>query len=228
MKFTPKVDLTVNGTGAAVVGVGDNVTLMARIHAASPSSDWPNGSITISDSTNGSLQFGSALITKDPRSNDGLATITTNAIPKGNYVLVATYGGDNQGFNYNGAQSNTVSLQVQAKVRHRPDLSIDAARGARNGTSLLVLLTVTNDGTDPAMNVTLNHIEVRALPGDEKVVLLAPIPPIMLGNLKPGQSTVLTLSLEVPAKVKTLRLHERGTLQDAKGKAREFNFDQVL
>ena len=228
VKFTPKVDLTVNGTGAAVVGAGDNVTFMVRIHAASPSSDWPNGSITISDSTNGSVQFGSALITKDPRSTDGLATITTNAIPKGNYVLVATYGGDNQGFNYNGAQSNTVSLQVQAKVRHQPDLSIDAARGARNGTSLQVLLTVTNDGTDPAKDVTLNHIAVRALPGDEKVVLLAPIPPIMLGNLKPGQSTVLTLTLHVPASVKTLRLRERGTVQDAKGKAREFNFDQVL
>ena len=231
VKFTPKVDLTVNGTTSAVVGVGDTVTFMARIHApASPSARFPNGTITITDSTNSSLQYGSAPITRDPKSTDGLATITTNGIAAGSYVLVATYGGDNGGVFYNGARSNTVSLQVQNKVGQpaQPSLSIDAARGARHGRSLQVLLTVTNDGTAPAADITLKHIAVRSLSGDQNVALLAPIPPIMLGNLKPGASTVLTLTLEVPASVKTLRLHERGTLQDAKGKAHEFSFDQAL
>jgi microsomal dipeptidase-like Zn-dependent dipeptidase len=126
VKFTPKVDLTVNGTTAAVVGVGDKVTFMARIHAASPSSHFPDGTLTITDSTNGSLQYGSAPITRDPKSTDGLVTITTNAIAAGSYVLVATYGGDNGGAFYNSARSNTVSLQVQAKVGQSPQPAINA------------------------------------------------------------------------------------------------------
>ena len=110
-KVTPKVDLTVNGSASGRVAIGATVKLVARIHAATcyPS---PDGSITISDSTNGAITYGSALITKAPNSNDGLATITNNGIPSGAYTLVATYGGDNQGRYYNGAQSNTVTLQV--------------------------------------------------------------------------------------------------------------------
>ena len=74
----------------------------------------PDGSITFSDSTNGSNTYGSANISKDPNSNDGLATITTTDMAAGRYSLVATYGGDNQGIYYNGARSNTVSLIVKA------------------------------------------------------------------------------------------------------------------
>jgi hypothetical protein len=94
---------------------------MARIHAAAcPPS--PNGSITISDSKNGAIQYGSALITKDPDSNDGLATITNDGIAAAAvpYILVAPYGGDNEGKYYNGAQSNTVSLDVKPKPGEPP------------------------------------------------------------------------------------------------------------
>ncbi|HEX8896385.1 MAG TPA: membrane dipeptidase [Terriglobales bacterium] len=114
VKVTPKVDLTVNGSTTATVFDGDRVTFVARIHAASPSSVSPNGSITISDRTNGTT-YGSGLITKDPNSNDGLATINAN-MPEGNYILVATYGGDDDSKYYNGAQSNTVSLEVKPKL----------------------------------------------------------------------------------------------------------------
>jgi hypothetical protein len=50
----------------------------------------------------------------------------------------------------------------------------------------------------------------------------------MLGNLKPGASTALTLKLEVPARVKSLRLNERGRFRDAEGKPHEFSLEQVL
>jgi hypothetical protein len=229
-KVTPRVDLSVNGAGTAVVAAGATVTFVARIHAASPTSQSPDGSITISDSTHGFIQYGSAPITKDPNSNDGLATITNPAIPVGSYVLVATYGGDNQGKYYNGAQSNTVSLQVQNKLGQspQPSLEIQATRGAHDDSSLQVLLTVTNDGTAPALGIDLRQIAVRSLSGNRKVELLAPTPPVMLGNLKPGKSTALTLELEVPANVKKLRLHEHGKFLDGKGKAYEFNLEQVL
>jgi hypothetical protein len=230
VKFTPRVELRANGTMAAVVAVGDRVRFEARIRAASPTSLPPDGSITISDSTNGAIRYGSAPITKDPNSNDARATIDNDAIPAGSYVLVATYGGDNQGKYYNGAQSNTVSLQVQTRLGQspQPSLAINATSGARHGRSLLVLLTVANQGTAPAVGITLRHIALRSLSGDEKVELLAPIPPVMVGNLKPGASTVLTLKLEVPATVNTLRLNERGTFRDAGGKAYELRLEQIV
>ena len=111
-KVTPTVDLTVNGSTSSTVSAGETVTFVARIHAA-PGYPWPTGSISISDSTNANSRFGSANIVKDLNSNDGLATITNAGIPAGSYTLVATYGGDNQGKYYNGAQSNTVSLTVK-------------------------------------------------------------------------------------------------------------------
>jgi microsomal dipeptidase-like Zn-dependent dipeptidase len=113
-KVTPKVDLSVNGSTSSTVSVGDTVTFMARVHAAACYPP-PNGSITISESTNGDIRFGSSPLSKDPNSNDGLATIKNSSIPVGSYTLVGTYGGDNDGKYYNGAQSNTVSLEVKAK-----------------------------------------------------------------------------------------------------------------
>jgi hypothetical protein len=114
-KVTPRVDLTANGSTSSTVSVGDTVTFLARIHAANcyPS---PDGSIAISDSSNGAKRYGSAFITKDPSSNDGLATIKNADIAEGDYTLVATYGGDNEGKFYNGTKSNTVSLTVEPKV----------------------------------------------------------------------------------------------------------------
>jgi hypothetical protein len=113
---TPTVDLTVNGSSAdATVSVGDTVTFGARIHAAA-NCPWPNGSITISDRSGNS--YGTVDNSKAPNSNDGLATITNSGIAVGSYTLVATYGGDGGNY-YNGAQSNTVSLQVKPKASRK-------------------------------------------------------------------------------------------------------------
>jgi microsomal dipeptidase-like Zn-dependent dipeptidase len=109
VKATPKVDLTVNGSTSSTVSVGSTVTFMARIHAAGSVS--PNGSITISDRKTGNICC-QGMISKDPNSNDGLATITSSGIPAGSHTLVAVYGGDNAATYYQGAQSNTVSLTV--------------------------------------------------------------------------------------------------------------------
>jgi uncharacterized protein YjbI with pentapeptide repeats len=113
---TPTVDLTVNGSSAgATVSVGDTVTFGARIHAAA-NCPWPNGSITISDRSGNS--YGTADNSKDPNSNDGVATITNSGMAAGSYTLVATYGGDGGNY-YNGAQSNTVSLEIKPRASRK-------------------------------------------------------------------------------------------------------------
>jgi microsomal dipeptidase-like Zn-dependent dipeptidase len=110
-KVTPQVELTVNGSTSSKVPVGAKVKFVTHILAVA-CYPTPDGSITISDSTNGAITYGSTLITKAQNSNDGIAIIVNFSIAAGSYTLVATYGGDNQGLYYNGAQSNTVTLQV--------------------------------------------------------------------------------------------------------------------
>jgi hypothetical protein len=206
------------------------VTFAARIHAAT-GDPWPTGSITISDSTNGAILYGSTNIHKDQNSNDGLATITNASIAAGNYTLVATYGGDNDGKYYNGAQSNTVSLTVNPTVGGPPpqaSLAIHAEAGARNGLMLLVSLTVTNNGTATASGITLNQIALRTLAGRGDAALFAPTIPVTVGNLRPGASTVLTLELQVPTTIRKLALSENGTLQDGGATVHQFSLGQVV
>lgn len=229
-KVTPIVDLTVNGSTSATVSAGAMVTFAARIHAVS-GYPVPTGSITISDSTDADNRYGSAIVTKDPNSNDGLAAITNSGMAAGNYTLVGTYGGDNEGKYYNGAQSNTVSLTVKPTLGGpppQPSLAIYATAGARNGLMLLVSLTVTNNGTAPASDITLNQIALRTLAGAGKAGLFAPSLPVTVGNLQPGASTVVTLELQVPTTLRKLALTENGTFQDAGGTVYQFSPGQAI
>jgi len=229
-KVTPTVDLTVNGSTSSTVSAGDTVTFAARIHAAT-GYPWPTGSITISDSTNANNRYGAVNITKDPNSHDGLATITNPGIGAGSYTLIATYGGDNEGKYYNGAQSNTVSLLVKPKLggpRPQPSLAIYARKGGRNGTLLLVTLSVTNNGTAPVSGIALNQIALRTLAGAGQASLFAPTVPVIMGELRPGASTVVTLELEVPTTIRKLALSENGTFQDGRGTVYQFSPGQVV
>ena len=214
---------------AATVSAGATVTFAARIHAA-PGYPWPTGSITISDSTNGEI-YGSADNVKDPNSNDGLATITNSGIAAGSYTLVATYGGDNQGKYYNGARSNTVSLTVKPSFGGpppKPGIAITAAAGALNGTLLPVFLTVMNNGTAPASGITLNQIALRTLAGTGQAAPFAPTLPVIVGELRPGASTVVTLELLVPTTIRKLALSENGTVQHTGGTEYQFSLGQVV
>lgn len=230
-RVTPIVDLTVNGSNSnATVAAGAPVTFEARVHAAS-GYPWPDGSITLSDSTNASNIYGSANIRKDPKSNDGLAKIVTTGIPAGSYSLVATYGGDNQGLYYNGARSNTISLTVSPGLGgpiSQPSLSFNAVAGGRTGARVPIFVTVTNNGTAPASAVTLNQIALNSLAGRGQVRLISPTLPLAIGALQPGESTVLNLVLRLPRTVESLSLVEIGTLQDSSGNVYHFSPGQVI
>ncbi len=115
-KVTPTVTLTVNGSNSATIQPGDIATFSVRIHAVA-GYPWPTGSITISDSTNADHRYGAGNLTKDPNSNDGIASVPIAWMTPGSYTLLATYGGDNEGKYYNGAQSNTVALKVSNPSR---------------------------------------------------------------------------------------------------------------
>ena len=230
-KVTPTVDLTVNGSNGATVSSGATATFIARIHAAA-GYPTPNGSITISDSASGST-YGSANISKDPSSNDGLATIPNSAIPKGTYSLVATYGGDNEGKYYNGARSNPVSLTVEGGlggVASQPRVTITAVAGQRSGqgTQLPVTLTVTNTGTVPVRGVTLSQITLSTLAGSGQATLLWPSAPITSGIILSGQSIFVNLRLDAPLTVRRLGLSENGVIQDIAENGSQFSMEQVV
>lgn len=229
-KVTPTVDLTANGATSITVTEGDSVTFVARVHAAS-GYPVPDGSVTISDSTNGANQYGSANVGKDPNSKDGLATIVTSGLAPGSYNLVGTYGGDNEGKYYNGARSNTVSVTVKPKEggpAAQPTLAISAAAGTRNGTLVPVSLTITNNSTVAADAITLNEVALRTLAGAGQAVLISPQMPLSVGSLQPGQSTVIALELQAPVAQLRFALTENGTLQDQSGTVYRFSFGQVI
>lgn len=102
-KVTPNVVLTVSPNPATV---GQTVTFTVKVEQTQ-GYPVPTGSVTISSSTNGNERYGNANLNAD-----GVGTVTYTGFEAHPYSLVATYGGDNQGLYYNGAQSNTVSLIV--------------------------------------------------------------------------------------------------------------------
>jgi hypothetical protein len=226
---TPKVDLTIDGGLSSTIQYGDTATFVARVHAA-PSYPWPNGSITISDSTNANIRYGSGVLVKDPNSNDGLATITNSALAVGSYSLVGTYGGDNEGKYYCGAMSNTVSLGIIPKLGGPPpqSIAIKAATGLRNGTQVSVFLTVTNTGATQANAIMLNQITFRTLGGAGDAVLVSPSIPLLAGILRPGESNTIVLNLQIPMSVEKLELSENGTFQDGNGTVYQFSPGQVV
>jgi hypothetical protein len=230
-KVTPVVDLSVNGSNSSTVNQGDLVTFATRVHAA-PSYPWPNGSITISDSTNAENRYGAANLSKDPSSNDGLATISTYGMAPGSYVLIATYGGDNQGLYYNGAQSNTVTLAVQPSLGGapppQPNLAIYAVSGARNGNTVPITLTIINTGAGPASAITLTNIGLRTLLGTGQTHVVSPSIPLSIGNLAAGKSSIVNVDIHVPPAVRKLGLTESGTFADSSGKILTFSPGQVV
>jgi hypothetical protein len=92
----------------------------------------------------------------------------------------------------------------------------------------LISLTVTNNGTAPAGNITLDQIALRTLAGTGEALLFAPTLPVTVGNLRPGASTVLTLELQVPTTIRKLALSENGTLRDGRATVRQFSLGQVV
>jgi hypothetical protein len=225
----PTVDLTIDGGLSSTIQYGDTATFVARVHAA-PNYPWPDGSITISDSTDANIRYGSGVLVKDPNSNDGLATITNSALAVGSYSLVGTYGGDNQGKYYCGAMSNTVSLGITPKLGGPPpqSIAINAATGLRNGTQVSVFLTVTNSGATPANAITLNQITFRTLAGTGNAALVSPSVPLLAGSLQPGESNTIVLNLQIPMSVQKLALSENGTFQDAGGTVLQFSHGQAI
>lgn len=229
-KVTPAIDLTVNGGTSATVNAGASVTFVARIHAP-PGYPVPTGSITISDSTNANNRYGSGIVTKDPNSTDGLATIVVTGTPEGGYTIVATYGGDNQGLYYNGNQSNVVALTVHGAVGEplpMPDLAVAASPGPRNGAVVPVSLKLTNNGAAAARVVTLNQIQFRTIAGAGQATLISPSLPLVAGDLAPGASTVITLQVEVPQTVRRISISEGGIFTDASGATRTFSPGQTI
>jgi hypothetical protein len=229
-KITPTVDLTVNGSTSATVKAGDEVVFAVRVHAPT-NYPVPTGSINVSDTVTGT-SYGTATVAKDPDSNDGLASFSTSNIPAGTYTLVAVYGGDNAGQYYNGTQSNnTVMLTVNTSLGAappQPSLAISAVADPRNGTTMKVTLTLTNNGTAALKGITLNQVGLRTRAGSGQAMLTSPLLPFTVGDLAPGAASIVMLQLQVPESVRRLAISESGIFKDYLGTSYAINPGQVI
>jgi hypothetical protein len=80
-------------------------------------------------------------------------------------------------------------------------------------------LQVMNSGTGPARSVFIRQVTFRVLAGPSTAVisLAAPLLPISAGDLSPGASTTVLLTVNVPAGVTRFSITETGTVLNQSG-----------
>jgi len=121
--------------------------------------------------------------------------------------------------------ANDVAV-VSTAVTGRPVLSATMTEQSRSGSNLSLQIVFRNTGSEPAVNVTIRGLDARVLAGSGTVVVSSPTTPVSLGNLAPGATTSLQVSLSVPSTVTRLTLTESGSLQDARGTTYAFSLAQ--
>jgi predicted extracellular nuclease len=92
----------------------------------------------------------------------------------------------------------------------------------RAGGQMTVTLQISNAGTGNARNVVLDQIVPRTLTGTGTITLATPLP-IAVGDVAAGQSTLVTVTLNVPTTVTRFSLTANGGFADASATAYRFS-----
>jgi hypothetical protein len=74
-----------------------------------------------------------------------------------------------------------------------------------------------NDGSGPAINVSLRSVVARVLGGTGTVAVLAPAAPYPIGRIDAGGSRLVPVQIAAGSSVLRVSLTESGTLQDETG-----------
>jgi hypothetical protein len=91
-----------------------------------------------------------------------------------------------------------------------------------------VTVIIHNSGTLTAQSIAIDSITLRTLIGAGQATLVSPALPIRLTNLRPGDSTSVSLKLNVPPGVVRLSLTEQGSLTSGNPQGPEtFRFNEA-
>jgi uncharacterized repeat protein (TIGR01451 family) len=120
------------------------------------------------------------------------------------------------------------SGSVNVTVLGRPSISVQISGKSAIGSTETLSLKLTNTGTGGAQNIVLSHAVPHTLAGSVPVTYTNPVLPLAIGNLAPGASTIINLTLIVPESVKKYSLVEGGMLQDSLGNHYSFSGSQVV
>jgi hypothetical protein len=110
----------------------------------------------------------------------------------------------------------------------KPALSASIVSKSKSATTVTATLQLTNHSTGTARQILINQIALQTLGGTGTVSLSGPALPLSVGSLAIGDSTSVTLTLNVPATVTKFSLSEKGTLQDIAGNTLSFSLAQVI
>jgi hypothetical protein len=103
-------------------------------------------------------------------------------------------------------------------------------QSATGPNTLQVQLRITNSGLGPARTVFVDQLAFRVLsgPATSPVTAQAPALPISLGDINPGASVTVTLTLTVPAGVRRFGIYETGRLAVQSGDVLTFSMGQSI
>lgn len=137
--------------------------------------------------------------------------------------------GDYNGFSYTGGCNwGAAAPPLEAIPEPLTNVSIAATINSRNGTRLVVQLTVHNSGTKEITSTTISNIALRTLQGAHDAIIAAPALPIHIGKLTPGTLATIFLTLDAPRSVNKLQLTESGTVNTGERSPYKFSLGQVI
>jgi hypothetical protein len=226
----PPLRQTVNGSGSntvakltvdkAAITVGDTVTFTVLVtYGGVPVNA---GNVTITDKSN--HVYGTANV-----GTDGKATVPNSTLAAGQYTVLAVYGGNPDPL-VKDVQSNTVTFTVSvAGGSQAPRLTIEASMGPADGDLRPLWLTFKNAASaGAARQITLTATSFRVIGGAGDAVVASPTLPMVIGDLAPGKSTIVTLLMHVPTGAKELAVTDTGVYQGVDGTQYRFSLGQVV
>jgi hypothetical protein len=137
--------------------------------------------------------------------------------------------GDYNGYSYTGGCNwSAAAAPLEAVPEPVARVSIAAAPVSRQGTRLIVELTIHNSGTKDITSAAIRKIALRTLQGAHDATIVAPALPIQIGTLAPGKMTTIFLTVDAPRSVNKLLLAEIGTAQTGESSPYKFSLGQVI
>jgi hypothetical protein len=106
--------------------------------------------------------------------------------------------------------------------------TIQAAQTGSEHNQVDVQLTISNTGTEDANSIDLTSISLRTLGGSGRATILSPSAPIRIDHLAAGDSTDVTLKINIPPPLTKLGITEQVSVALGHSQLTKFSEGQVL